>query len=333
MAHRDKLTNCMNLEQITELTALDMAAVNKNILKQLDSDVVLISQLGHYIVSGGGKRIRPMIAVLAARALNYEGEKHILNAALIEFIHTATLLHDDVVDESDMRRGKATANAAFGNAASVLVGDFIYTRAFQMMTQLGSLKILELMSEAVNVISEGEVLQLMNCNDPDITEESYLRVIYSKTARLFEAAAQTSAILADATPAQEQALKDYGRYIGTAFQLIDDLLDYSADNEALGKNVGDDLSEGKPTLPLLHAMRNGTPKQAAMIRRAIEEGNGRHLLEEVLATMQQCGSLDWTQKRAEEEANKAIQALAILPATPWREALEALARMSVQRDR
>lgn len=333
MAHRDKLTNCMNLEQITELTALDMAAVNKNILKQLDSDVVLISQLGHYIVSGGGKRIRPMIAVLAARALNYEGEKHILNAALIEFIHTATLLHDDVVDESDMRRGKATANAAFGNAASVLVGDFIYTRAFQMMTQLGSLKILELMSEAVNVISEGEVLQLMNCNDPDITEESYLRVIYSKTARLFEAAAQTSAILADATPAQEHALKDYGRYIGTAFQLIDDLLDYSADNEALGKNVGDDLSEGKPTLPLLHAMRNGTPEQAAMIRRAIEEGNGRHLLEEVLATMQQCGSLDWTQQRAEEEANKAIQALAILPDTPWREALEALARMSVQRDR
>ena len=332
MAQRDKLTNCMNLEQITELTAPDMAAVNQNILKQLDSDVVLISQLGHYIVSGGGKRIRPMIAVLAARALGYQGEQHILNAALIEFIHTATLLHDDVVDESDMRRGKATANAAFGNAASVLVGDFIYTRAFQMMTQLGSLKILELMSEAVNVISEGEVLQLMNCNDPDITEESYLRVIYSKTARLFEAAAQTSAILAQASPAEEQALKDYGRYIGTAFQLIDDLLDYSADNAALGKNVGDDLSEGKPTLPLLHAMRNGTPQQAAMIRQAIEEGNGRHLLDQVLVTMQECGSLSWTQQKAEEEADKAIQALSILPQTPWREALEALAHMSVQRD-
>jgi len=332
MAQREKLTNCMNLEQITELTAPDMAAVNQNILKQLDSDVVLISQLGHYIVSGGGKRIRPMIAVLAARALGYQGEQHILNAALIEFIHTATLLHDDVVDESDMRRGKATANAAFGNAASVLVGDFIYTRAFQMMTQLGSLKILELMSEAVNVISEGEVLQLMNCNDPDITEESYLRVIYSKTARLFEAAAQTSAILAQASPAEEQALKDYGRYIGTAFQLIDDLLDYSADNAALGKNVGDDLSEGKPTLPLLHAMRNGTPQQAAMIRQAIEEGNGRHLLDQVLVTMQECGSLSWTQQKAEEEADKAIQALSILPQTPWREALEALAHMSVQRD-
>ncbi len=332
MAYRKRLTTRMNLEQITELTADDMAAVNQNILKQLDSDVVLISQLGHYIVSGGGKRIRPMIAVLAARALGYEGDQHILNAALIEFIHTATLLHDDVVDESDMRRGKATANAAFGNAASVLVGDFIYTRAFQMMTQLGSLKILELMSEAVNVISEGEVLQLMNCNDPDITEESYLRVIYSKTARLFEAAAQTSAIIASADPAKENALKDYGRYIGTAFQLIDDLLDYTADNEALGKNVGDDLSEGKPTLPLLHAMRNGTPEQSAMIRSAIEQGNGRHLLDQVLTTMHECGSLVWTQQKAEEEADKAIAALMILPKTPWRDALEALAHMSVQRN-
>lgn len=332
MAHRDRLITSMNLEQITELTADDMAAVNQNILKQLDSDVVLISQLGHYIVSGGGKRIRPMIAVLAARALGYAGDKHIANAALIEFIHTATLLHDDVVDESDMRRGKATANAAFGNAASVLVGDFIYTRAFQMMTALKSLKILELMSEAVNVISEGEVLQLMNCNDPDISEESYMRVIYSKTARLFEAAAQTSAILSDASPEHEQALKDYGRYLGTAFQLIDDLLDYSADNQALGKNVGDDLSEGKPTLPLLHAMRHGSTEQTAMIRTAIEQGNGRHLLGQVLDTMQQCGSLVWTQQRAEAEADKAIAALQVLPTSPWREALEALAHLAVQRN-
>lgn len=225
----------MNLEQITTLTAQDMAAVNKVILEQLNSDVVLINQLGHYIISGGGKRIRPMIAVLAARALAYDGDKHVTVAALIEFIHTATLLHDDVVDESDMRRGKATANAAFGNAASVLVGDFIYTRAFQMMTSLESLRVLALMSEAVNVIAEGEVLQLMNCNDPDITEESYMRVIYSKTARLFEAAAQSSSILAGATPEQEKALQDYGRYLGTAFQLIDDLLDYSADGKTLGK--------------------------------------------------------------------------------------------------
>ncbi|RRZ96795.1 octaprenyl diphosphate synthase [Erwinia sp. 198] len=322
----------MNLEQINELTAQDMADVNATILEQLNSEVSLINQLGYYIISGGGKRIRPTIAVLAARALNYSGKQHVTVAALIEFIHTATLLHDDVVDESDMRRGKATANAAFGNAASVLVGDFIYTRAFQMMTSIGSLRVLELMSEAVNVIAEGEVLQLMNCNDPDITEESYMRVIYSKTARLFEAAAQSSAILAEATPEQEKALQDYGRYIGTAFQLIDDLLDYSADGKTLGKNVGDDLSEGKPTLPLLHAMRNGTPEQTAMIRSAIEQGNGRHLLEPVLETMQQCGSLAWTRESAEREADKAIACLNALPESPWRSALEALAHMSVQRE-
>jgi len=214
----------------------------------------------------------------------------------------------------------------------VLVGDFIYTRAFQMMTSMGSLKILALMSEAVNVIAEGEVLQLMNCNDPDITEESYMHVIYSKTARLFEAAAQASAILADASPAQEKALQDYGRFLGTAFQLIDDLLDYSADGQTLGKNVGDDLSEGKPTLPLLHAMRHGSSEQTAMIRQAIEQGNGRHLLDPVLETMQQCGSLEWTRQRAEQEADKAIAALKVLPETPWRSALEALAHMSVRRD-
>lgn len=321
----------MNLEDITALTAQDMANVNTAILEQLNSDVVLINQLGNYIISGGGKRIRPMIAVLAARTLAYQGDKHITVAALIEFIHTATLLHDDVVDESDMRRGKATANAAFGNAASVLVGDFIYTRAFQMMTNLGSLRVLALMSEAVNVIAEGEVLQLMNCNDPDITEESYMRVIYSKTARLFEAAAQSSAILAGATAAQEQALQDYGRYLGTAFQLIDDLLDYGADGKTLGKNTGDDLDEGKPTLPLLHAMRYGNSEQSAMIRRAIEQGNGRHLLEPVLAAMQQCGSLDYTRRRAEEEADKAIFALQVLPETPFRLALEGLAHLAVQR--
>ena len=322
----------MNLEQINELTAQDMAAVNATIFDQLNSDVSLINQLGHYIISGGGKRIRPMIAVLAARAVNqYQGQQHITVAALIEFIHTATLLHDDVVDESDMRRGKATANAAFGNAASVLVGDFIYTRAFQMMTSLGSLKVLALMSEAVNVIAEGEVMQLMNCNDPDITEVNYMRVIYSKTARLFEAAAQSSAILAGASAEQEQAMQDYGRYIGTAFQLIDDLLDYSSDDKTLRKNVGDDLSEGKPTLPLLHAMRHAKPAQAAMIRKAIEDGNGRHLLEPVLETMRECGSLDWTRQAAEREADKAINALQILPDSPWRQALEALAHMSVQR--
>ncbi|MGL6191113.1 MAG: octaprenyl diphosphate synthase [Serratia nevei] len=322
----------MNLDQITELTAQDMAAVNATILEQLNSDVTLINQLGYYIISGGGKRIRPMIAVLAARALGYEGNKHVTVAALIEFIHTATLLHDDVVDESDMRRGKATANAAFGNAASVLVGDFIYTRAFQMMTSLESLRVLALMSEAVNVIAEGEVLQLMNVHDPDISEESYMRVIYSKTARLFEAAAQSSAILSGASAEQEQALQDYGRYLGTAFQLIDDLLDYSADGSTLGKNTGDDLNEGKPTLPLLHAMHNGDDAQHDMIRGAIEQGNGRHLLEPVLQAMQQCGSLEYTRKRAEEEADKAIAALQVLPASEHRTALEGLAHLAVQRD-
>ena len=322
----------MNLEQIIDLTQDDMAAVNASILEQLNSEVSLINQLGYYIISGGGKRIRPMIAVLAARALSYEGDKHIKVAALIEFIHTATLLHDDVVDESDMRRGKATANAAFGNAASVLVGDFIYTRAFQMMTDLESLPVLALMAKAVNVIAEGEVQQLINCNDPDITEDSYMQVIYSKTARLFEAASQSSAMLAGGTQEQILALQDYGRYLGTAFQLIDDLLDYDADGETLGKNTGDDLDEGKPTLPLMHAMQHGDKEQSAMIRNAIEEGNGRHLLEPVLAAMHQWGSLEYTRQRAEEEADKAIKALQVLPDSVYRSALEGLAHLSVKRD-
>ncbi|MBO1107835.1 Octaprenyl-diphosphate synthase [Plesiomonas shigelloides] len=321
----------MTLEEIRALSDADMAEVNAAILQQLNSDVALINQLGYYIISGGGKRIRPMIAVLAARALDYQGHGHITVAALIEFIHTATLLHDDVVDESDLRRGKATANAAFGNAASVLVGDFIYTRAFQMMTSLDSMRILQLMASATNVIAEGEVQQLMNCNDPDISEDNYMQVIYSKTARLFEAAAQSSAILAGASEQQELAMQDYGRFLGTAFQLIDDLLDYSAGNE-LGKNLGDDLNEGKPTLPLLHAMHNGTPEQAAMIRKAIEEGNGRDLLDPVLAAMQACGSLAYTQQRAEEEADKAIQALSCIPDSPYREALIGLAHLAVHRN-
>lgn len=321
----------MNSEQIIALTADDMAAVNQKIQKQLTSDVSLINQLGYYIISGGGKRIRPMIAVLTGRALGYDGDKHIQVAALIEFIHTATLLHDDVVDESDMRRGKQTANEVFGNAASVLVGDFIYTRSFQMMTDLDSMRVLKLMSEATNVIAEGEVLQLMNCNDPDISEADYMQVIYSKTARLFEAASQSAAILAGATPEQEKALQDYGRFLGTAFQLIDDVLDYDADNATLGKNTGDDLDEGKPTLPLLHAMHNGNAEESALIRQAIEQGNGRHLLEQVLATMKRCGSLAYTYARAEEEADKAIAALSVLPDSQYKDALAGLAHIAVRR--
>ncbi|QUJ67785.1 octaprenyl diphosphate synthase [Photobacterium sp. GJ3] len=321
----------MDFKTIQALTADDMAAVDAKIQAQLTSEVALINQLGFYIVSSGGKRLRPILAILAARALGYQGEKHITAAAFIEFIHTATLLHDDVVDESDMRRGKATANAAFGNAASVLVGDYIYTRSFQMMTSLRSLRILDIMSEATNVIAEGEVQQLMNCNDPDTTEASYMQVIYSKTARLFEAATQVAAILSDASESVELALQEYGRYLGTAFQLIDDVLDYSADGEEMGKNVGDDLAEGKPTLPLLHAMQHGNTAQAAMIREAIEQGNGLDKLQPILACMEEHGSLAYTQQRAEEEAEKAIAALSVLPESDYKTALIALAHLSVNR--
>ena len=323
----------MDFKAIQALTANDMAAVDAKIQAQLNSDVALINQLGFYIVSSGGKRLRPMLAVLAARALDYQGEDHTTAAAFIEFIHTATLLHDDVVDESDMRRGKATANAAFGNAASVLVGDYIYTRSFQMMTSLRSLKILDIMSAATNVIAEGEVQQLMNCNDPDTTEESYMEVIYSKTARLFEAATQVAAIIAKASPEVETAFQDYGRYLGTAFQLIDDVLDYVADGKEMGKNVGDDLAEGKPTLPLLYAMRHGNPQQAAMIREAIEQANGMDKLDEILACMRETGALEYTQQRAEQEADKAIAALDILPESAHKQALIALAHLSVQRNK
>ncbi|KDM92528.1 octaprenyl diphosphate synthase [Photobacterium galatheae] len=321
----------MDFKAIQALTANDMAAVDAKIQAQLTSEVALINQLGYYIVSSGGKRLRPMLAVLAARALGYEGDQHTTAAAFIEFTHTATLLHDDVVDESDMRRGKATANAAFGNAASVLVGDYIYTRSFQMMTSLRSLRILDIMSEAVNVIAEGEVQQLMNCNDPDTTEASYMQVIYSKTARLFEAATQVAAILAKAPETVETAMQDYGRYLGTAFQLIDDVLDYSADGEEMGKNVGDDLAEGKPTLPLLHAMHHGNAEQSAMIREAIEQGNGLDKLQPILACMEEQGSLRYTQRRAEEEAEKAVAALSVLPDSEYKTALIALARLSVNR--
>ncbi|MCC4817847.1 octaprenyl diphosphate synthase [Vibrio lentus] len=323
----------MDFKAIQTLTANDMAKVNETIQAQLNSDVSLINQLGFYIVSGGGKRLRPLLALLSARALGYQGEAHITSAAFIEFIHTATLLHDDVVDESDMRRGKATANAAFGNAASVLVGDFIYTRSFQMMTTLGSLRILELMSESVNVIAEGEVQQLMNCNNPDTTEESYMQVIYSKTARLFEAATQIGAILTESSPEIETAMQNYGKYLGTAFQLIDDVMDYTADGKEMGKNVGDDLAEGKPTLPLLYAMRNGSPDQARMIREAIEKANGMERLDDIMSVMKETGSLEYTTNKAYEEADKAIAELSILPDSEYKQALTTLAHLAVKRSK
>lgn len=323
----------MDFKAIQTLTANDMAKVNETIQAQLNSDVSLINQLGFYIVSGGGKRLRPLLALLSARALGYQGEAHITSAAFIEFIHTATLLHDDVVDESDMRRGKATANAAFGNAASVLVGDFIYTRSFQMMTTLGSLRILELMSESVNVIAEGEVQQLMNCNNPDTTEESYMQVIYSKTARLFEAATQIGAILTESSPEIETAMQNYGKYLGTAFQLIDDVMDYTADGKEMGKNVGDDLAEGKPTLPLLYAMRNGSPDQTSMIREAIEKANGMERLDDIMSVMKKTGSLEYTTNKAYEEADKAIAELSILPDSEYKQALITLAHLAVKRSK
>jgi len=304
----------MDMHAIQALTDADMQKVNQAILAQINSDVPMVNQLGFYIVQGGGKRIRPLIAVLAARALGYESDKVATCATFVEFIHTASLLHDDVVDESDMRRGRATANSAFGNAASVLVGDFIYTRAFQLVAQLQSLDILRIMADATNVLAEGEVQQLMNVNDPDTTEESYMRVIYSKTARLFEVAAQ-----------------EYGRYLGTAFQLVDDVLDYSANAAALGKNVGDDLAEGKPTLPLLHAMRHGNPQQAALIREAIEQGGKRDAIDEVLAIMAEHKSLDYAMDRAKQEAKKAVDAIALLPESEYKKALISLAYLSVDR--
>ncbi|WP_392563016.1 octaprenyl diphosphate synthase [Orbus sturtevantii] len=321
------------MQQIINLVQDELVKVNEVIQNQLSSDVMLINQLGSYIISGGGKRIRPIIMLLSAKALNYQGDKHIMAAAFIEFIHTATLLHDDVVDESDLRRGRSTANVLFGNAASVLVGDYIYTRSFQMMVSIGSLPVLKVMSEATNVIAEGEVQQLMNCNNPDTTKEQYLQVIYRKTARLFEAASHTAALISEAPKEYEDALQNYGRYLGTAFQLIDDLLDYSSqDTVALGKNLGDDLNEGKPTLPLLHAMHHTQDQdEVQIIRNIIEKGNGRDSLEKILNIMHKCGSLEFTYNIAKQEAEKALVAINILPDSPYKEALRTLAIDSVKR--
>ncbi|WP_448549094.1 octaprenyl diphosphate synthase [Thalassotalea fusca] len=321
----------MNIQDIQALAAQNMTAVNELIYAQLQSDVALINQLGVYIVNSGGKRIRPLLAVLAANALGYNGKHHIDIAAIIEFIHTATLLHDDVVDESTMRRGKETANALFGNSASVLVGDYLYTRAFQMMTHLDQMKIMDILSDATNKVAEGEVLQLMNCNDPDTTEESYMQVIYCKTAKLFEAATRLAAVIANQSEEVEYALQQYGMHLGTAFQLVDDIMDYTADAKEMGKNVGDDLAEGKPTLPLIYAMKQGNERQAQLIRDAIEHCNGMDNLTEIIAAMDETGSLAYTQEIAEQEANKAIAALSILPESPYKNALVSLAHIAANR--
>jgi len=321
----------MDIKNIQALTQNDMTAVNDLIYSQINSDVALINQLGVYIVNAGGKRMRPMLTVLAARAFDYQGDEHISIAAIIEFIHTATLLHDDVVDESNMRRGRETANALFGNSASVLVGDFLYTRSFQMMTKLGNMKIMDILSDATNIVAEGEVLQLMNCNDPDTTEESYFEVIYCKTAKLFEAATRLAAVIAGQDAIIEKAMQEYGKYLGTAFQLVDDIMDYTADAKAMGKNIGDDLAEGKPTLPLLYAMQHGNEQQTKLIRDAIEHCNGMDHLDEILAAMKETGSLVYTQKKAEQEADKAINALNVLPESEHKQALISLAHIAANR--
>jgi octaprenyl-diphosphate synthase len=321
----------MQLTNIKSLSDPDMQAVNKLIQQRVSSDVVLINQLGFYIVNSGGKRLRPLITVLGARALGIENNDHHTLAAIIEFIHTATLLHDDVVDESTMRRGRETANAVFGNQASVLVGDFLYSRAFQMMVGLQRMKVMDILSSATNRISQGEVMQLMNCNDPSTTEESYLEVIYSKTARLFEAATQLSAVLTDQPAHIEEAMQNYGKHLGTAFQLIDDVLDYIANEEEMGKKAGDDLAEGKPTLPLLHAMWNASPADAKLISSAIENADGMTNFDTILAIMQKTGSIEYTQNKAIEEANMAKAALSIIPDSEYKNALLGLADISVNR--
>lgn len=321
----------MTLDEIQQLSAADMAAVNQHIFAQLNSDVALINQLGIYIVNSGGKRLRPLLAVLAARALGYQGEQHISTAAIIEFIHTSTLLHDDVVDESTLRRGKETANALFGNQASVLVGDFLYSRSFQMMVSLQSMRVMQVLADATNIIAEGEVLQLMNVNDPDTTEHSYMQVIYCKTAKLFEAATQLAAVISAQPEAVEQAMKAYGMHLGTAFQLIDDVLDYQADASELGKNIGDDLAEGKPTLPLIYALTKGNSTQQQLIREAITEGNGMQHLDAIMAALEETGAFEYTRNIAKQEALKAQQALALLSDSPYKQALSALADIAVSR--
>ena len=319
-----------SLEEIRDLVADDWAAVNRLIVQRLGSDVALVNQVAHHIIHGGGKRLRPLTVLLAAKAAGYGGALHIPAAAIIEFIHTATLLHDDVVDASGLRRGRETANALFGNQASVLVGDFLYSRAFQIMVEIGELRILDVLANATNTIAEGEVLQLMNCNNPDTTEADYMEVIYRKTAKLFEAGTRIGAILAGVDDSAESALVGYGRHLGCAFQLVDDALDYGSTAEELGKNIGDDLAEGKPTLPLIYAMQHGSAAERHMIREAIETGGTQNLTSIQLA-IETSGGLRYTAERAAAEAQAAIDALAPFTDSPCRAALVSLAEFAITR--
>ena len=330
----------MTLDEIRALVATDLAAVDGVIRTRLESAVPLVSQVAEHIVAGGGKRLRPLIVLLSAHAATGArppGGRHLEAAGFIEFIHTATLLHDDVVDHSSMRRGRETANTLFGNEASVLVGDFVYSRAFQMMATLGEQRVMEIMANATNVIAEGEVLQLMNAQDPDTTEQRYLDVIYRKTAQLFEAGAQVAALLSGASPEVQQALAAYGKHLGTAFQLIDDVLDYRSDPATRGKNLGEDLAEGKMTLPLIHALRRAASQDRELIRNAIvHAGEGAQRegdLARIMACIEASDSIGYTRERALGESLAAVHALEAVPNSPYRDALTALAGVAVQRDR
>lgn len=308
----------------------DFAEVNTLIVDQLHSDVGLVENIGHYIVDAGGKRLRPLLVLLTARALGYSGNQHLSLSAIIEFIHTATLLHDDVVDVSALRRGRPTANANWGNAPSVLVGDFLYSRAFQMMVAIGEMGIMKELANTTNVISEGEVQQLVNARNPEVTEENYMTVIHKKTAALFEAACETAAILAGADTTTRQAVRSYGYHLGVAFQLVDDVLDYQGDAEELGKNVGDDLAEGKPTLPLIYTINNGSTEEAELVKQAIINSS-LDKLQQIVDIVQRRGGLEYTQQCAQDHINKAKQAIALLPDTEFRSAMEDLADFAIKR--
>ena len=320
----------MFLDNFKQLLAVDMVAVDQVIRTRLHSEVLLVNQVGEYIVNGGGKRLRPALVVLSARAFAYQGTHHHDLAAVVEFIHTATLLHDDVVDESGLRRGRETANALFGNAASVLVGDFLYSRAFQMMVEVGEMRVMQTLADATNVIAEGEVLQLLNCRDADVDTANYMRVIHCKTAKLFEAAMRLGAILGKASATDEEAAARYGMHLGTAFQLLDDVLDYSADEQQTGKHLGDDLAEGKPTLPLIYAMQHGSSEQAAVVRSAIEQGDVGKFAE-VLQIIHATGALDFTRQQALREAELACAAIAVLADSKYRQCLLELAHFAATR--
>lgn len=323
----------MDFKAIYAVVADDFESVNRFILQHLESGVPLIREVGEYIVGSGGKRLRPLVSLLAARASGYTGDRHVNVAAVVEFLHTATLLHDDVVDESHLRRGRPTVNAVWGNAASVLVGDFLISRAFQLLVALRNEHLLDILSASTNLISEGEVLQLINCRDPDTTEERYMRVIHHKTAKMFESAAETGAVLGDGAsePALRAALAHYGRHLGIAFQLVDDVLDYTGDPDALGKNVGDDLAEGKPTLPLIYTMREGSEHERRLIRQAILTGGLDHL-REIVETVQRSGGLEYTMALARRQTELALESLAPVRPSRWRDALEGLARQAVDRN-